>query len=62
VAAPERAGQPGVVEGLFPFTAFFADAPQPLFRPGASYADDMEVCACVCMCVCARECRCAWRG
>lgn len=44
VSAPEQKGQPGVVAELFPFTEYFADAPQPLFKPGASYEDDMEVC------------------
>lgn len=44
MSSPEQRGKPGVVSQLFPFTQYFADAPQPLFKPGASYDDDMEVC------------------
>jgi intron-binding protein aquarius len=43
VSSPDRRGKPGVVAKLFPFSEYFADAPQPLFKPGASYVDDMEV-------------------
>jgi hypothetical protein len=35
-------GQRTVVSVLFPFAAFFADAPQPLF-PAESYESDMEI-------------------
>jgi hypothetical protein len=43
VSALDKKGQPGVVAELFPFSEYFADAPQPLFKSGASYAEDMEV-------------------
>lgn len=42
-SSADNRGKPGVVAGLFPFSEYFADAPQPLFKPGASYEDDMEV-------------------
>lgn len=35
-------GERTAVSVLFPFTAFFADAPQPLF-PAESYEKDMEI-------------------
>jgi hypothetical protein len=55
VSAPDKKGQPGVVAELFPFSEYFADAPQPLFKSGASYAEDMEVGGGgVCVCVCRR--------
>jgi len=37
-----RSGSRTVVSFLFPYTPFFADAPQPLF-PGKSYAEDLEI-------------------
>lgn len=43
MSSPDRRGKPGIVAKLFPFSEYFADAPQPLFKPGASYVDDMEV-------------------
>lgn len=43
VSATDKRGQAGVVAALFPFGDYFADAPQPLFKPGASYEEDMEV-------------------
>jgi len=43
VSAAGKRGQAGVVAELFPFSEYFADAPQLLFKPGASYEDDMEV-------------------
>lgn len=43
MSAEDKRGKPGIVAELFPFTEYFADAPQPLFKSGASYEDDMEV-------------------
>jgi len=40
-AAARQSEGASVIALLFPFTDFFADAPQPLFR-GASYADDLK--------------------
>lgn len=46
MSSPDKRGKPGVVAELFPFSEYFADAPQPLFKPVASYEDDMEVGGC----------------
>ena len=35
-------GETTVISLLFPFSKFFADAPQPLF-PGDSYESDLEI-------------------
>lgn len=43
VSAADKRGQAGVVAELFPFSEYFADAPQPLFKEGASCEEDMEV-------------------
>ena len=57
-------GQRTVVSVLFPFGAFFADAPQPLF-PAESYESDMEIaegCFRLCfVCYDSYDCAIMWR-
>lgn len=43
MSAADKRGKLGVIAEMFPFAEYFADAPQPLFKPGASYDDDLEV-------------------